>query len=73
MTIAEQLFDVGSKLPPPALAELLDFAEFLQKRCSVPQAVQHVSLAELSGGLENSTTFTGTPVAIQEAMRREWN
>jgi len=73
MTIAEQLFDVGSKLPPPALAELLDFAEFLQKKCPTPQATRQVSLAELSGGLEDSTTFTGTPMAIQEAMRREWD
>jgi len=73
MTIAERLFDVGSKLPPPALVELLDFAEFLQKKCPVPQAARQASLAELSGGLENSTTFTGTPMAIQETMRREWN
>jgi len=72
MTIVEQLFDVGSKLPPPALAELLNFAQFLQQKCPAPQAAEQVSLAELRGGLEGSTTFTGTPVAIQEAMRREW-
>lgn len=73
MTMAEKLYEVGSKLPPPALAELLDFAEFLRQRSAPPQAEQHLSLAELGGGLEDSATFTGSPLSIQEKMRREWD
>lgn len=36
MTMAEQLYEVGSKLPPPALAELLDFAEFCGRNARHP-------------------------------------
>lgn len=32
MTMVDQLYEVGSQLPPRALAELLDFAEFLRHR-----------------------------------------
>lgn len=49
MTMAEQLYEVGSKLPPPALAELLDFAEFLRQKCAPPYPAQRISLAELRG------------------------
>jgi hypothetical protein len=73
MTMAEQLYEVSSKLPPPALAELLDFAEFLRQKCTPPSPAQHGSLAALMGGLEDSSTFAGTPMAIQEKMRREWD
>lgn len=73
MTMAEQFYEVGSKLLPPALAELLDFAEFLRQKCAPVPAMRHLSLAELRGGLENSATFAGLPLAIQEEMRREWD
>ncbi len=73
MTMADQLYEVGSKLPPPALAELLDFAEFLRQKCAPVPVMPHVSLAELRGGLEDSAIFAGSPLAIQEEMRREWD
>ena len=73
MTMVEQLYEVGSKLPPPALAELLDFAEFLRQKSLPPQSAQRVSLAELGGGLEDSATFAGSPLELQEKMRREWD
>ena len=73
MTMVEQLYQVGSKLPPPALAELLDFAEFLRQKSLPPQSAQRVSLAELGGGLEDSATFAGSPLELQEKMRREWD
>lgn len=73
MTMTEQLYEVSSKLPPPALAELLDFAEFLRQKCAPPQAARGLSLAELRGGLEDSATFAGAPLAIQEELRREWD
>ena len=73
MTMVEKLYEVGSKLPPPALAELLDFAEFLRQKSLPPQSGQRVSLAELGGGLEDSATFAGSPLELQEKMRREWD
>ena len=73
MTMVEQLYEVGSKLPAPALAELLDFAEFLRQKSLPPQAGKLVSLAELGGGLEDSATFAGSPLELQEKMRREWD
>lgn len=73
MTLAEQLYEVGSKLPPPALAELLDFAEFLRQKNAAPPATRGESLAELSGGLEDSSVFAGSPMELQEKMRREWD
>jgi hypothetical protein len=73
MTIVEKLYEVSGKLPPPALAELLDFAEFLHQKNTPIQSAQHMSLAGLSGGLEDSVTFAGSPVKIQEKMRREWD
>ena len=73
MTKVEQLYEVGRKLPPPALAELLDFAEFLHQKNLPPKLTPHMPLAELGGGLENSAAFAGSPIEIQEKMRREWD
>ena len=73
MTMVEQLYEVGSKLPAPALAELLDFAEFLRQKSLPPKSGQRVSLAELGGGLEDSATFAGSHLELQEKMRREWD
>ena len=70
MTMVEQLYAVGRKLPARALAELLDFAEFLRQKSRSPQSEQRMSLAELEGGLENSATFAGSPLTLQEEMRR---
>ena len=73
MTLAEQLYEVGSKLPPPALAELLDFAEFLRQKNAPHPHAQGESLAELRGGLEDSQAFAESPMEIQEKMRHEWD
>jgi len=73
MTTVEKLYKVGSQLPPSAQAELLDFAEFLQQRCASKNKSRTSSLADLKGGLENSSTFVGAPLAIQEKLRNEWN
>ena len=72
MTMVERLCEVGSTLPQPALAELLDFAEFLRQKAKQPD-VQSVPLSDLGGGLEDSLTFVGEPLSIQEKMRREWD
>ncbi len=73
MTMVEKLYELGSKLPQPALAELLDFAEFLRQQNGPLKSAQYMSLASLAGGLEESKTFAGSPVDIQEKMRREWD
>ncbi len=72
MTITERLRTLSGELPPEAQSELLDFAEFLlQKKALRPAA--GIRLRELQGGLENSATFAGSPMAIQEQLRREWD
>ena len=73
MTMVEKLYEVGSKLPQPALAELLDFAEFLRQKSVPPKSAQRISLAELGGGLEDSSTFARASLTLQEEMRREWD
>jgi len=73
MTMAERLFEVGTMLPQSALAELLDFAEFLKQKNAPTTAGQPKLLADLGGGLEFSTAFSGSPVALQERMRNEWD
>lgn len=72
MTMVDQLYEVGSQLPPPALAELLDFAEFLRQKNTPTRTTQSIPLADLGGGLEDSVAFAGSPLAIQEKMRNEW-
>ena len=73
MTMTERLLEVGNMLPQSALAELLDFAEFLRQKTAHQQTLQGRSLAELGGGLEKSITFADSSLAIQEKIRHEWN
>jgi hypothetical protein len=73
MTMVEKLVDLGRHLPPVALSELLDFAEFLQQKNAVQQSDSAVRLSALAGGLEHSANFAAAPLAIQEALRREWD
>lgn len=74
MTTAEKLYKTVQDMPEHVLAELLDFAEFLRGKLSDKQAHSNdESLINLKGGLENSTTFAGEPLAIQQRLRDEWN
>ena len=72
-TTAERLLETVRTLPEPLLAEVLDFAAFLQSRqpnmCNQPVSI---SLASLFGGLESTKTFNGSPLAFQQQMRNEW-
>ena len=72
MTIAERLYEVSGKLPPEAQRELLDFAEFLRQRNPAPSA-STIPLSDLRGGLEHSAAFAGSPAALQERLRDEWD
>jgi len=73
MTMVERLCAVSSILPPPAQAELLDFAEFLQQKNRAAQVTASTPLRTLVGGLEDSVNFAGSPMSIQENLRREWD
>ncbi len=73
MTLAKRLYELGCELPPAALAELIDFAEFLQHKRGTASTPTCISLAELRGGLEDSATFAAPPMTLQERMRREWD
>lgn len=73
MTLVERLCAVGSILPPPAQAELLDFTEFLQQRHRTALTASPAPLQTLVGGLEGSVSFAGSPMSIQESLRREWD
>jgi|LAHR01.1.fsa_nt_gb hypothetical protein len=73
MTMVERLYEVGSILPPMAQAELLDFAEFLCRKNRVTVPPGNMPLLGLAGGLEHSSNFAESPLAIQESLRREWD
>lgn len=74
MTTTEKLYKAVRDLPEPVIAELLDFAEFLRAKVIHKQAQSSGELLDdLKGGLENSATFAGDPLAIQKRLRDEWN
>ena len=74
MTTAEKLYETVRDLPEPMLAEILDFAEFLRRKVFNEQIHTSNELPEnLAGGLENSVTFAGGPLVIQQQLRNGWN
>lgn len=72
MTMAEQLYEVGSKLPPPALAELLDFAEFFAAEMRATLSCAANILGGTEGGWKIPYFCRIAPVH-PEKMRREWD
>ena len=73
MTLQEQLNELGKTLPPSALSELVEFAEFLQKKNQVSGQGESIPLESLAGGLEFSAAFADSPLAIQDVLRSEWD
>lgn len=72
-TTSERLFDAIQTLPEPLLAEVLDFADFLRaKQLKLLSQSADTPLASLCGGLENTKTFSASPLAIQQQLRDEW-
>lgn len=72
-TTAEKLWETTRTLPEPMLAEILDFAEFLQsKRGLATPARTAARLTDWCGGLEQSVAFREDPLIIQGRMRDEW-
>lgn len=73
MTIAERLYEVSGKLPLDSQHELLDFAQFLSQKNRLTSSDSTTTLRALQGGLEDSAVFAGSPMAIQERLRNEWD
>ena len=72
-TTSERFLEAVRNLPEPLLAEVLDFADFLRARqTSSASLPADISLASLCGGLENTKTFSESPLAIQQKLRNEW-
>lgn len=73
MTTTEKLYKAVQNLPEPVIAEILDFAEFLRSKLrNKSVTTSDELLLNLTGGLENSVTFTGEPMLIQKRLRDEW-
>lgn len=73
MTTTEKLYEAVQDLPEPVIAEIIDFAEFLRSKIrnsSVSSSDE--LLVSLTGGLENSVTFAGESLEIQNRLRDEW-
>ena len=72
-TTVERLWEATRTLTEPMLAEVLDFAEFLRtKQARTDSKPVDADLASLCGGLEQSKTFSGSPLIIQQELRNEW-
>jgi len=65
-------YKTAKELPGPVVAEILDFAEFLQNKMAGERASCKEMLIDIAGGLETSTTFSGDPSEIQKRLRGEW-
>ena len=73
-TTAEKLWEATRTLPEPVLAEVLNFAEFLQfKRGAMEHVAPSLRVSDLCGGLEDSPTFNADPLDIQKKLRDEWH
>ena len=72
MTTAEKLYKTSQYLPESVVAEILDFAEFLQNKTVKKNTANREVLIDIAGGLETSTTFSGDPLEIQKRLRDEW-
>jgi hypothetical protein len=73
-TTTQRLMESVKALPEPLVAEVLDFADFLRARQLNPSVnTQDPELSSLCGGLENSITFSGAPLDIQQKIRDEWH
>jgi hypothetical protein len=72
MTTVEKLYKTAKKLPEPEVVEILDFAEFVQKKMAGARVSSKEKLIDMAGGLETSATFSGDPLEIQKRLRDEW-
>lgn len=72
-TTSERLLEAVQTLPEPLQAEVPDFADFWRTRhTDAASQPAKITLASLCGGLENTKTFTESPLAIQHKLRDAW-
>ena len=79
-TTYSRLFETLANFPDPVLAEVLDFAEFLQaKRLGIhlsahdESAANHANPAPPANRLESATSFAEDAPAAQAPSRTAWN
>ena len=73
MTTTEKLYEAVQDLPEPVIVEILDFAVFLRSKMRNNSVnVGDELLVNLMGGLENSVSFAGVSLMIQQRLRDEW-
>ncbi|WP_348944143.1 DUF2281 domain-containing protein [Chitinibacter sp. FCG-7] len=71
MTQAQRLIELANTLPEAALAEVVDFAEFVAQKQARATAVE--PLEHLIGSLKEDPAFANCdPLAVQNEMRNEW-
>jgi Protein of unknown function (DUF2281) len=86
--LAERIYEVSKELPEPALAELLDFAEFLQQRKlrAGEQTMELVSANAQRGSVMRTLALLASPRFAQRpkasdaevaqritALRNDWD
>ena len=86
--LAERIYEVSKELPEPALAELLDFAEFLQQRKlrAVEQTMELISANAQRGSVMRTLALLASPRFAQRpkasdaevaqritALRNDWD
>ena len=71
MTTPESVYSALKELPPPLLDQVMDYVEFLHYKNQAKTA-DAVDLLAFKGALENSRTFSGDAVALQNELRADW-
>ncbi len=74
MSIVDRINEKLNAAAPDVAAQVLAFLEALEARRAAEEqaANQPKSWDAIMGGLQNSQTFNGDPVAIQHKLRAEW-
>jgi hypothetical protein len=71
MNQTQQLNEIIAHLPEQAIAEVIDFAEFVAHKLAKTRG--NDPLENLIGSMKNSDVFAGRdPLEIQQEMRSEW-
>ena len=71
MSSVEQINEQLKHAPDWMVREVADFIGYLQSKGAPPDSKKR--LEDFRGVLKGSSSFEGDPVAIQRAMRDEWN
>jgi hypothetical protein len=72
MSTAETIYELVKTLPEDQANLVLVFAEFVHQRTQASDNLNNSPITTYFGILKDSPNFNEDPVAIQRAMRREW-